>query len=964
MLVGDFNKHDPLWAGPMQPARSARSAADPLIDIILRHGLELCLEPGTPTFMSSAHRTWSTLDLLLVSADSLLPLLTYCRTFDGDASDHLGLEAEFNVHPDHLLQKPRPRYRETDWEEFTKRAAKHFARNPLPTELDSPGQLESLVEQLEAGISNILHELVPISKASRYRSQWWTPQLTSLRAAYRKAQRRIHKLDRSHASWEAMKIAQNRYHSEITKQKRSHWRQFLDQLTQAQLWTAARYTDDTPRTATRIPALRGPSGLVSDTVGKSEILFDTFFPAPLANYQPPAQTPDPDDEIILFHPFTESDIDQAITRLAPYKAPGPSGIPNMAIKAFRAFLGPVLLRILNASLSLGYFPERWRTYNTVTLRKPGKSDYAVPKAYRPVALEETLGKVLESVVATRIADLAEEHGLLPANQFGGRPGRTTTDAVLFLTQKIKDAWRTGKVASLLLMDISQAFPTVPHPTLLAKLKQSGLPSTLVKWIRSFLSDRTTTLSFDDYTSAPHPVPLGIPQGSPLSPILYLIFNSDLLELPAKRSDPSSGFIDDTAKLVISNTVIDNIITLNTFLQDAGQWGISTGSRFDYAKFQLVHFWGRKTRPEGVDFALHFQNHRIEASTSAKYLGVVLDDKLTFKYHAKQALARGTRTLGALNRLKIPHGYMRQLALAMVFPRVEYALVAWYEPVREGLKRRIGNIGLTRTIAKLQRRAAMLITGALRTTATDMADYHAYLLPTSLRLQLATFKAAVRLCTLPNSHPLQPIVQRCRRSVRRHQSAIHKLMDAFPELRQPIESVRPIRDQDLAITYLTVHQAKSRSATKEAAEAAVLSGSLCIFSDGSGFKGGVGAAAVAIGGRPRPLYDAYMRSPKPAEGTRRVGGNGMTNEGYEEVLGSSADGGVQVGIFSQFPYSLPLSLSLSSPAQNACISTLSPILISSSPLSTPEPSVRPIPRPSFSPDVRRFYLRNYPGPYGV
>lgn len=949
ILIGDFNKHDPLWAGPLHPTRSARSTADPLLDLIVRHGLELCLEPGTPTYLSSAHQTWSTLDLLLVSGDSLLPLLNYCRTFDGDASDHLGLEAEFKICPDHLTPAAKPRFREVDWEEFSKRVSRHFETNPLPSQVDTPANLDLLVDKLEAGISNTLKALVPVSKSSMYRNRWWTPQLTALRQTYRRLQRKIHKTDTSHASWKAMREARNRYTAEITRQKRAHWKQFLDQLTQAQLWTAARYTDDAPKSNTRVPALQGPEGMVSDTKGKSTILFNTFFPDALASYHPPDQAEEPECTI-LFEPFTQADIDKAIVRLAPFKAPGPSGIPNMAIKAARPFLGPVLLRILEASLALGHFPTRWRRYNTVTLRKPGKGDYTVPKAYRPVALEDTLGKVLESVIAVRVAALAEEYDLLPAHQFGGRPGRTTSDAILFITQKIKDAWRTGRIASVLLMDISQAFPTVPHPSLFAKLKSSGIPAVLVTWIQSFLTDRTTTLSFDDHVSPPQPVPLGIPQGSPLSPILYLLFNADLLRIPAHRSDPSSGFIDDTAKVVVSNTVTDNIIKLNTFLCAADQWSITHGSRFDYDKFQLVHFWGRKTPPDEVNFDLQFRSHTIRPSSSAKYLGVILDDKLSFKFHAEQALARGTRTLGALSRLKIPHGYMRQLVLAMVFPRVEYALLAWYEPVHEGLKRRVGSIGLTRTMAKLQRRAAKLITGALTTTATDMADYHAYLLPVQLRLQLATFKAAVRLCTLPPSHPLQPLVQRCRRGVRRHRSAIHKLMDTFPELQGPVETIRPVTNQDLAITYLKVHPAQSREAAKEAAEAAVQSGSLCIFSDGSGYKGGIGAAAVAIGGRPRVPYEEYTRCK-----TCEVEGRG--------TYGPSA----QPGSISTFPSSFSslssLSLFLS---QNTCTPSSSLDLLHSRPsLLPPSPSLpfskqsggfaRPLQRPSLSPDVRRFYL---------
>lgn len=939
LLVGDFNKHDPLWAGPLHPQRTARSSANPLIDIIIRHGLELCFEPGTPTYLSPAHRSWSTLDLLLVSGESLLPALTYCRTFGGDASDHMGLEAEFKISPQHLEAKARPRLRETDWEAFGKEVPLYFASKPLPTALDSPADLDRLVYRLEEGLALLVKEFVPVSKVSAYRNRWWTEELTNLRKEYRKAQRRIAKLDRSHASWEAMKKARNTYTSAITRQKRAHWKQYLEQLTQAQLWTAARYTDDAPRASTRVPALQSTAGLVSSTEGKGAILFDTFFPSPPANYTPPTVPDVP--STILFEPFRKTDIDRAITRLAPFKAPGPSGIPNIAIKSAQMYLSPVLLSILEASLTLGHFPTPWRKYCTVTLRKPGKSDYTAPKAYRPVALEETLGKVLESVMAERLSALAEAHHLLPDNQYGGRPGRTTTDALLFLTQKIKDAWRTGRIASLLLMDISQAFPTVPHPSLIAKLKLAGLPLVLINWVASFLSNRCTTLSFDDYTSPPRPVTLGIPQGSPLSPILYLLFNADLLQLPSARTDPTSGFIDDVAKLVVTNTVIDNIITLNSFLRDADTWGINNGSRYDYPKFQLIHFWGRKNRPEGEEFSLQFRSHTIKPSLTAKYLGVLLDEKLSFKYHIEMALARGTRSLGALARLKIPHGFMRQLILALVFPRVEYALPVWYAPLGEGPTRRTGHIGTTRSIAKLQRRAAKLITGAFATTASDMADFHAHLLPAHLRLELACFKATARLCTLPEQHPLHAMVKRCRRPVKRHKSALHKMMEAFPELQGSIETVQQARHQDLAITYLTGHIADTRDAAREAAITAIESGSLCIFSDGSGFKGGIGAAAVAIGGTTRTSYEEYMRL-RPHS----------NSEGEEDIDGRTVDPA------SAYTQNLPFLSSFSSSHSHSLTFSFSHSNISipllSTTLSNPGHPMSTVPE-TRSPNVRRLHL---------
>lgn len=273
----------------------------------------------------------------------------------------------------------------------------------------------------------------------------------------------------------------------------------------------------------------------------------------------------------------------------PFKAAGPDGIPNIALQKAVHIIAPALFLILQASLTLGYYPKDWLIFTTITLRKPGKDDYTIPKAYRPIALEATLGKVIESVMAKRLAHLAELHNLLPATHFGGRPGRTTADALMMLTQNIKDAWRRGKVASVLFLDISQAFPTVSHQRLLHNLRMRRVPEVIVKWIESFLSDRSTTLKFDDFSSSPQKVGTGIPQGSPLSPILYLFYGSDLLELPAKANEKAGGFIDDTMFLAISDNIDSNIETLHGLLTKGLAWADRHASKFDLAKFQLVHY---------------------------------------------------------------------------------------------------------------------------------------------------------------------------------------------------------------------------------------------------------------------------------------------------------------------------------------------------------------------------------------
>ena len=186
---------------------------------------------------------------------------------------------------------------------------------------------------------------------------------------------------------------------------------------------------------------------------------------------------------------------------------------------------------MQASIDLGYFPKPFKQTNTMVLRKPGKPDYTVTKAYRPIALENTLGKVLESVMTDIISYLTEVYELLPAHHYGGRPGRSAEDAMMILTENIYKAWKNKKIYTTVFMDVAGAFNNVHHERLIHNLKKRRLPTSIAKWIRSFLQKRSTQLLFNGTKSQSIPTPAGIPQGSPLSLLLYMYYNTDLLDIP-------------------------------------------------------------------------------------------------------------------------------------------------------------------------------------------------------------------------------------------------------------------------------------------------------------------------------------------------------------------------------------------------------------------------------------------------
>jgi hypothetical protein len=169
--------------------------------------------------------------------------------------------------------------------------------------------------------------------------------------------------------------------------------------------------------------------------------------------------------------ITAEQLNRHIHKSAPYKAHGPDDIPNVVIQRCAPLIHDRLIRIYQAVLDLNLYYDPWKVFTTVVLRKPNKPSYVVPKAYRPIALLSSMAKVLTSLVAEIISNLVETHNLLPKNHFGGRPGRTTTDAIQYLVHKIKDAWRDDQVVSVLFLNVEGAFPNAVTSRLLHNLKK-------------------------------------------------------------------------------------------------------------------------------------------------------------------------------------------------------------------------------------------------------------------------------------------------------------------------------------------------------------------------------------------------------------------------------------------------------------------------------------------------------------
>jgi Reverse transcriptase (RNA-dependent DNA polymerase) len=492
-------------------------------------------------------------------------------------------------------------------------------------------------------------------------------------------------------------------------------------------------------------------------------------------------------------------ISRRISKTKPFKAPGEDGIPNVVLKECSAILTLFLHTGLNAILSIGYFPRRWRTWKTIVLRKPGRPDYMIAEAYRPIAIYNTMGKVLSGVMTDITVYLTVRHNLLPPRHFGGLPNRTTVDSLLYLTHRVKEAWHKRKVVTVIFLDIANAFPTAVTEHLLKNMARLGYPMEIIGFFEAMLKDRKTKLSFDDFTSLPLEIDNGIGQGETASMILYLIYSYGLVAIPKGRDEDGGTYVDDNFFVAIADTFDDCDVLLNDMLDKQTIWLAAHNSQAEISKFQCLRLTRRKDMTR-TDF-IHRQTHQVVSSVKeACLLGVQIDQELWWHQHAQQAVQKSENLLLAVNRLTrpsfgLPERHVRRLYISMILPKLEYTLPVWYTPIHEDpdTGRRTGSRGHTKILDKVQRLGCKLITGAYRSTATDVLELHAMVPPTQLCLDDTCHREALRLAMLPKSHPLHKAVNRsARRRPRSHPSPIHNLLWRYKIRPATIETINSTR----------------------------------------------------------------------------------------------------------------------------------------------------------------------------
>lgn len=739
LIAGDFNRHDQLWGGD-EVSLVRQGEADRIVDLMGEFSLSSLLPRGTMTWQDDKYE--STIDLVLAS-EGLAERMIRCNTHGTDhGSDHLTIDTIFDLATPHATHQPRLLFKNAPWREINQRIQRGLEATSLT------GEVQQDTDRLMSIVLEAVTNLTPVSKPSPYAKRWWTSDLTQLRnihSYWRSQARTQRRAGVQNAELEdKAKGAAKQYHDAIRQQKKKHWEQFL--ADNDNIWTAARYMKSEDGAAFgKVPQLtRADGSHTTKTSEQADEMLRTFFPPLPDNVESEGARPQRGSAVPM-PGITMEEVERQLFRAKSWKAPGEDGLPVMVWKQVWSVVRHWVLSIFQLSFDQGRLPDQWRHAKIIPFKKPHKADYTAAKAWRPISLLSTLGKILESVIAERLSHAAETYGLLPANHFGARKKRSAEQALLLLQEQILYSWRAKRVLSLISFDVKGAYNGVCKERLLQRMEARGIPDQVTRWVGAFCSDRTAAIQINGQPSETQALPqAGLPQGSPLSPILFLFFNADLVQRKITWNGGSIAFVDDYTAWVAGPTAKDNRAGIQAIIDAALDWERRSGATFEADKTALIHF--TKSEYKSNTEAFTFKGREIRPRASVKILGLAMDIRLKYKEHISSAASRGLEAAMELKRLKgLSPATARQLFTAMVAPAVDYASNVW-RPACVHKRAKL--------LDRVQRMGAQAVTGAFRTVATSVAEAEAHIGSVQDRLWKRALKLWVELHTLPESNPLR------------------------------------------------------------------------------------------------------------------------------------------------------------------------------------------------------------------
>ena len=416
--------------------------------------------------------------------------------------------------------------------------------------------------------------------------------------------------------------------------------------------------------------------------------FNNFFseiPLKLDNDLPPSNI-DPlsfvqqsINHYIFFEPVTFDECHTIIMNLKNTRQ-AKDQIPVKIFKQCCTIFIPTICDIINTSFSSGVFPNLLKCAIVTPIFKNG--DRKNPSNYRPISILPILSKVLEKAMFKRVTNFISTNSIISNSQFGFTRGKSTQDAIINLTEFLYETLNRRDIAICTFLDFRKAFDVVNHSILLRKLYKYGIRGRVLELFSSYLQNRSQVVRINNTFSTPRTNNIGVPQGSLLGPLLFLLYINDLPEI----SDLAhvTLFADDTTLAFRSNCFSNLFQICNEEIAKFSTWSHSNRLSINQDKSNYMLITTRH-QPESRS-SVQLDGSSMQIINECKFLGVVIDSELKFNHHIEHIKNKISRSVGILYKLKsiLPTTTMRSLYYSLIHPYLLYCLSVWGSTYRTHL----------------------------------------------------------------------------------------------------------------------------------------------------------------------------------------------------------------------------------------------------------------------------------------